>query len=64
MVSIYRAIGSVLIVIGLYAVLWGKDKEIKLDKPIKGAEAKTKKVNSVDMEMQPDACGNAANRGT
>ncbi|XP_044483771.1 WAT1-related protein At1g09380-like isoform X1 [Mangifera indica] len=58
------AIGSVLIVIGLYAVLWGKDKEIKLDKPIKGAEAKTKKVNSVDVEMQPDAWGNAANRGT
>ncbi|KAJ0079268.1 hypothetical protein Patl1_23950 [Pistacia atlantica] len=56
------AVGSVLIVVGLYAVLWGKDKELKLDEPIKGTEATTKQVNSFDMEMQPDASGNGTNR--
>ncbi|KAK0591876.1 hypothetical protein LWI29_009595 [Acer saccharum] len=49
------AIGSILIVGGLYAVLWGKDKEMKEDNnQIQEFEANTMKLSKTteDLEMQ------------
>ncbi|KAJ6737749.1 WAT1-RELATED PROTEIN [Salix viminalis] len=53
------AVGSILIVAGLYAVLWGKDKELKEE--IEETEAMklgNKEWNSHDLELQSHAISN------
>ncbi|KAJ4721679.1 WAT1-related protein [Melia azedarach] len=50
------AIGSILIIAGLYAVLWGKDKEIKQESAVKGTEAAAKQADSSDLELAHPNC--------
>ncbi|KAJ1417195.1 EamA domain [Sesbania bispinosa] len=51
------AIGSLLIVFGLYAVLWGKSKEVNEKEDIEGTEAEAMKDKEKgmknDLELQP-----------
>ena len=49
-----RVVGSILIIGGLYAVLWGKNKEMKLQEDVKApklVEEKEYDINS-DLELQ------------
>lgn len=55
-------VGSLLIVVGLYAVLWGKTKEVKLQQHIEmaaAAEAKLDDCNNKDLEEQSYVVSNA-----
>ncbi|XP_038714740.1 WAT1-related protein At1g09380-like [Tripterygium wilfordii] len=47
------AVGSVLIVVGLYTVLWGKDKEAK--KAIEEEQVSKPDINGIDLEFQQTA---------
>lgn len=51
----FRVVGSVLIVLGLYGVLWGKNNEmkpIKFDEEIGGEIKGDKEKEKKDMAMQ------------
>ncbi|KAK8484847.1 hypothetical protein V6N11_057077 [Hibiscus sabdariffa] len=58
-------VGSLLIVGGLYAVLWGKDKEMKQMKGNeKGEEEKVEVGNDLELQSQPPLKGNQLGGGT
>ncbi|KAK8620199.1 hypothetical protein V6N13_066680 [Hibiscus sabdariffa] len=58
-------VGSLLIVGGLYAVLWGKDKEMKETKGNeKGEEEKGEVGNDLELQSQPPLKGNQLGGGT
>lgn len=61
--QLFSALGSLLIVMGLYAVLWGKNKEMRLRIAFKNSES-TKvdddgMVEKEDLELQLNAKSNA-----
>ncbi|KAI3407366.1 PsbP domain-containing protein [Psidium guajava] len=53
-------VGSVLIIAGLYSVLWGKDKEAKQANITEEMEAAAKKREKEDLELQFQAHGNGS----
>jgi len=56
---IFSAVGSILIVAGLYAVLWGKDKELKEEiEETKVMKIGNKEWNNHDLELQLHAISN------
>ena len=50
MILICRALGSILIIAGLYAVLWGKNKEMKLQEDVKAPKV----VNPMEYDIRSD----------
>jgi hypothetical protein len=61
--QLFSALGSLLIVMGLYAVLWGKNKEMRLRIAFKNSESRKVDddgmVEKEDLEVQLNAKSNA-----
>lgn len=56
MLLLFRCVGSVLIIAGLYAVLWGKNKEAK-------QLGITTEDGKPDLELQPNEQPNGGHQG-
>ena len=59
---IYSAVGSLLIVLGLYSVLWGKSEEVNKEDGIEDAFKEAVKDPKNDMELQSYVSSNVNNR--